>query len=377
LTPTAVGPLGERWPGVERIVVLRGGGLGDLLSALPAIDALKAAYAGADVVVLCAPNNAALLTDRPSPVSRAVGLPYARGVHGPTDGPGEDVPFEAFRRSVADGPIDLGVQLHGGGRWSNPFVLGLEPRWTVGTRTPDAAPLTRWLPYRPYQHEVMRWLEVVGLAGAPPVSLTPRIDVTAADLAKARSVLPESDLPTVGLHPGARDARRRWPPERFAELAERCIDEGRRVVLIGSPGDRRLLRDIAAKVSVLGGTEGRLLLLDAMDMPTLVGVLARSDVLVGNDSGIRHLAQAVGTATVGIYWIGNAFNAGPLGRARHRMFMSWTLHCPVCGRDCTKRDTPRCGHDVSFVADVPVDEVLEEVRELLNGQTLLGFCTDE
>ena len=56
--------------------------------------------------------------------------------------------------------------------------------------------LTRWLPYREYQHEVIRWLEVVGLAGAPPVSVTPRIDVTADDLDKARSVLPESELPS-------------------------------------------------------------------------------------------------------------------------------------------------------------------------------------
>ncbi|OBG27756.1 glycosyltransferase family 9 protein [Mycobacterium sp. 852002-51057_SCH5723018] len=366
MTPTAVGPLGERWPDVERIVVLRGGGLGDLLSALPAIEALKAAYADAEIVVLCAPNNAALLTGRPSPIDRAVGLPYARGVHGPNDGPGEAMPLNAFRRLVADRPIDLGVQLHGGGRWSNPFLLGLKPRWTVGTRTLDASPLTRWLPYRPYQHEVMRWLEVAGLAGAPVASVTPRIEVTDADLAKSQSVLPESEMPTVNLHPGARDPRRRWPPEHFAALAERCIDEGRRVALIGTRAERRLLRDIAAKVSVLGGADGRLLLLDAMDMPTLAGVLARSDVLVGNDSGIRHLAQAVGTATVGIYWVGNASHAGPLGRARHRMFMSWTVHCPVCGQACTRTEMPRCGHDVSFVADVAVDEVLNEVDELLD-----------
>lgn len=115
--------------------MLRGGGLGDLLSALPAMDALKSAYADAELVVLCAPTNAALLTGRPSPADRAVGLPCARGVHGPNDGPGAPMPVEAFRRLVAEKPIDLGVQLHGGGRWSNPFVLGLKPRWTLGTRT--------------------------------------------------------------------------------------------------------------------------------------------------------------------------------------------------------------------------------------------------
>jgi ADP-heptose:LPS heptosyltransferase len=362
---TAVGPLGERWPGVERIVVLRGGGLGDLLSALPAMDALKSAYADAELVVLCAPTNAALLTGRPSPADRAVGLPCARGVHGPkrrarrTDARRGIPPIG---RREAHRPRGAAAR---GGRWSNPFVRGLKPRWTLGTRTPDAEPLTRWLPYRQHQHEVMRWLEVVGLAGAPVGSVTPRVVVTAADVAKARRVMPKSEIPTVSLHPGGRDPRRRWPPERFAALAERCIDEGRRVVMIGTRAERRLLRDIAAKVGVLGGTKGRLLLQDAMDMPTLVGVLAHSDILVGNDSGIRHLAQAVGTATVGMYWIGNAFHAGRLGRAQDRMFMSWTVHCPVCGRACTQTEMPPCGHDVSFVADVSVDEVLDEVRELL------------
>ncbi len=46
------------------------------------------------------------------------------------------------------------------------------------------------------------------------------------------------------------------------------------------------------------------------------------------------------------------------------MFMSWTLHCPVCGRGCTTSDMPQCGHDASFVADVSDDDVLNEVDGL-------------
>lgn len=346
--------------------MLRGGGLGDLVSALPAIEALSAAYADAQIVLLCASAYAGLLKDRPSPVTEAIGLPAARGVHGPDDGPAAEVSLAAFRRSLAGRPIDLGVQLHGGGRWSNPFVLALKPRWTVGTRTPDAASLTRWLPYHLHQHEVMRWLEVAGLAGAPPVSLTPHVEVTAADLGKARMVLPESILPTVTVHPGARDPRRRWPAEHYAALAARCIEQGCRVVLIGRPAERPLLRDIAGKADarVLGGAHSRLLVTDDLDMSTLVGVLFGSDVVVGNDSGITHLAQAVGAATVGIYWLSNALKAAPLDRGRHRVFVSWTTQCAVCGQDLTKADAPLCEHDVSFVADISVDEVEAEVRLL-------------
>ena len=103
LTPTGIGPLGKRWPGVERVVVLRGGGLGDLLSVLPAIDALRAAYANADIVVLCAPNNVALLNDRPSPVSRAVGLPMPAACTARATGPAKTCRWTRFGgRSLTD-----------------------------------------------------------------------------------------------------------------------------------------------------------------------------------------------------------------------------------------------------------------------------------
>jgi ADP-heptose:LPS heptosyltransferase len=94
----------------------------------------------------------------------------------------------------------------------------------------------------------------------------------------------------------------------------------------------------------------------------------RADVVVANDSGPRHLAAAVGTATASIYWFGNLINAGPLDRGRHRVQLSWTTQCPVCGRDCTQVGwtSPRCEHDVSFVADVPTAPVLADAMELLS-----------
>jgi ADP-heptose:LPS heptosyltransferase len=364
---TAVGPLRDRWPDIDRIVVLRGGGLGDLLSAVPAMEALVAAYPGAELDLLCAPNIVGLFADRPSPVSRAIPLPFARGVHEPdamnTDGGDE----KAFHETLSARPIDLGVQLHGGGRWSNSFLLNLGPRWTVGTRTDDAAQLTRWLPYRYYQHEMSRWLEVVGLAGAPPVSFQPRIEVTESDLNRSQQLLPGDGMPTISFHPGARDGRRCWPPEYFGKVIAACVQRGARAVLVGTRTERPLLARIAddTRRRLPTGSDDAVVVLDGVDLASLCGVLACSDVLVGNDSGVRHLAQAVGTATVGIFWLGNAITAGPLGRYRHRVLMSWTVRCPVCGRDCTQPDFPRCEHDVSFVADVTPDEVLSEVEQLM------------
>lgn len=353
-----VGPVPEPWPGVRRIAVLRGGGLGDLVFALPAIEALAAAYPSAEIVLLGTPGHTALLADRPGPVTSVHALPPARGVWEPPGVPFDDAAVEAFTRSV--GPVDLGVQLHGGGRYSNPFLRRFRPRWTVGCRTPDAAPLTRSVPYRYYQHEIARALEVVGLAGAAPVSAEPALAVTPTDLAAAQEALDGLPPRVVALHPGATDPRRCWPAERFADIARRCVDEGCGVVVVGSPAERELVARVTA------GLDSPLVrALADLPLPGLCGVLASSLVLVGNDSGPRHLAHALGTSTVGVFWMGNVINAGPLTRRRHRVLMAWTTACPVCGQDCTREDAPRCAHDDSFVATVPADAVWAEVADLL------------
>ncbi|MEV6710115.1 glycosyltransferase family 9 protein, partial [Micromonospora wenchangensis] len=87
--------------------------------------------------------------------------------------------------------------------------------------------------------------------------------------------------------------------------------------------------------------------------------------------GPLHLAGAVGAPTVGVYWVGNMINGATPLRARHRPIAAWTTRCPVCGVDCTPGIYPHrpgdgnCPHRDSFVADVPVAEVLEAAADLL------------
>jgi hypothetical protein len=97
-----------------------------------------------------------------------------------------------------------------------------------------------------------------------------------------------------------------------------------------------------------------------------VALLASAAVVVGNDSGPRHLAQALGVPTVGVFWAGNVINAGALGRSLHRIHASWVTACPSCGIDVTQVGwtAPRCPHDDSAVADVAVRDVYEDVRSL-------------
>jgi ADP-heptose:LPS heptosyltransferase len=364
LAQPSVAPLSERFESVARIAVLRGGGLGDLLFAVPAVEALAAAYPRAGITLLGSPVHEQIIRDRLSVDIRFEPVPVAPGIR---DGESDPDLVEAFFARNA-GTFDLAVQLHGGGRFSNPFLLRLLAAHSIGCATADAEPLERTIPYLYYQHEALRALEVVGLAGVGPVMLEARLSVTDEDRAAGDLALDllgdPGDAPVAVVHPGATDPRRRWPAGCFAALAVRLTGEGFRVVIVGDGPDVELASHIADTAT--RGSGAVVSLAGRLSIPALMGILASATVFVGNDSGPRHLAQAVGVPTVGIYWFGNLINAGPLGRERHRVQLGWTTVCPVCGRDATQVgwSAERCEHDVSFVADVSIDSVFEDAMSL-------------
>jgi ADP-heptose:LPS heptosyltransferase len=319
----------------RRVAILRGGGLGDLLFTLPAVEALRAAAPAAEIRLLGTGALAELVEGRPavpdgpSLVDQVCSLPpeivHRLGTGEPdTSGTGD-----AFVRSVAAWSPDVAIQLHGGGGHSNAFLAELGAALTAGTRTPEAAPLDRWIPYIYYQPEVFRWLEVVGLLDAEPVSLEPRLALTPAERARGAGHRPDSGRPLAVIHPGATDPRRRWPAASFAALADRLVDAGTDVAVVGAGDDR------AAADRILEAADRPVLdLVGRLRLVELAGVLAEAAVVIGNDSGPVHLARAVGAPTVAIYWFGNLVNGGPPWRARHRPAVAWRLQCPVCGLDC-------------------------------------------
>ena len=355
----SAGPLVE---GVERIAVLRANQLGDLVMTLPALEALRAAYPSAEVVLLGTPMHAELLAGRPGTFAdRVEVVPFAHGVReGGEEDPGA---LDVFFDKMQDERFDLGVQLHGGGRWSNPFLRRLGARVTAGPRTPDAEPLQRELRYVADQHEVLRLLEAVGLVGAAPVTLTPRLAVTTGDRSASREVVPEGTL--VVVHPGARDLRRRWPADRFAVVADALVRRGARVVVTGTLAERGLAERVATAME-----EDAQVVAGDLSLSGLVGVLERATLVLSNDTGPRHLAEAVGTPTVSLFWCGNAATAAPLARARHRVHVSWRLACPRCGVPKLAEVNPDrygapCSHREPWLTDIPVSEVLPDALDLL------------
>jgi ADP-heptose:LPS heptosyltransferase len=349
---------------VRRIAVLRCNALGDYLMATPALGALRARFPDAELTLLGARWHERFLTGRPGPVDRVLVLPRVAGLAAqPPDAP-DPRNMPAFLAAARGESYDLAVQLHGGGGTSNPLVSALGARRTIGLRAAGAPPLDGNVPYRYYQPEADRFLEVVRLAGADGPTEYPTLAVFEAERDAAAELVPGAG-PWVTLHAGATDPRRRWPAERFAALADALTEAGARPALVGGAGDADASGAVvAAAAHPITDLTGR------TDLGTLAAVLHRSAVVVANDSGPLHLARAVGAATVGLYWCGNAINAAGATRTRHRPLLSWTVHCPECGVDCSTAGHPHrrgdgCAHRPSFLDQIPVVEAQEEVTDLL------------
>ncbi len=351
-------------PAIRKIAVLRANGIGDFVFALPALEALRGAYPDAEIVLLAGGWQAPFLEARPGPVDRVVAVPPSRGVREEPGAIEDPVVLDGFFRGMRDEAFDLAVQLHGGGRHSNPFVRRLGARLAIGLKSADAEPLDRWIPYVYFQPEILRYLEVVGLAGAPPLTIEPRLEVTDADLAESFAVVPDSSRPIVLLNPGASDPRRRWPAAKFAEVGDALEREGATIVVNGNGPEHCLVSGVIDAMA-----RPALDLCGGLSLGGLAGLLSRCRLVISNDSGPLHLAGAVGAATVGIYWCGNLFTAGPATRARHRPAISWRLECPVCGANTL---TDHCAHRASFVDDVRAADVLASAHDLLESRAPCG-----
>jgi ADP-heptose:LPS heptosyltransferase len=210
------------------------------------------------------------------------------------------------------------------------------------------------------------------LVGAAPAALEPTLSVRREDRDRARHLLRpfgDDERPLLTLHAGASDPRRRWPTGWFGEVAARAAANGWRVVVVGEEHDGRLARDLIGQAVSRGADCRRILdLTGRTDLSALVGVIGASDAVVGNDSGPLHLAEAIGTPSVGIFWVGGSITSAPLSRAHHRVHIGWTTSCPVCGRDATQAlwTGERCEHEPSYVTAVPVDPVWDDLVDLVD-----------
>ena len=346
---------------VRKIAILRPNAVGDFVFSLPCLHALRRAYPDARIVYIGKPWHAEFLAGRPGPVDRVEVIPPCPGVGAPIGADIDPLPVQRFVESMRAAELDLAVQIYGGGHYSNPFITQFGARLTIGLRAADAPPLDRWIAYGPLQNRRLQMLEVATLAGADLLRLESELAVTDKDRREACSVL-AADVaqPLVVLQPGASDRRRCWPAERFAAVGDALAAAGAVVAVNGTAEEAPVVHEVIERMRHTAmDLSGRL------SLSGLCGLLERASLLVSNDTGPLHLALAIGTPCVGIYWLTNLMESAPLRQHAHRPAMSLRVHCPVCGEENLKS---RCAHDVSFVDGVTVDEVIGLAMELFESK---------
>lgn len=272
------------------VLVLRALGIGDLLVAVPALRGLRRAFPG-DHLVLAAP---AWLTE-------LVALTGAVDEVLPTPGLG------TLRWSRAAPRV--AVNLHGSGPESIADLRATKPGRLITHRHKDFPELDG--PQWPSDvHEIDRWCELLAAHG---------IETDRDDLALARPAVPSPAPGTVVVHPGAAFPARRWPADRFAEVARFFAADGGPVVITGSAAERDLARSVAAMAglgedAVLAGRTG---------LAELAILVAHAALVVCGDTGMGHLATAYGTPSVVLFGPTPPARWGPPpDRGQHRPL--WT-----------------------------------------------------
>jgi ADP-heptose:LPS heptosyltransferase len=298
-----------------RVVVLRALGLGDLLTGLPALRAVADAFGGHDTVVAM-PKALAPLLDL---AELDCGVADHRGLG----------PLPEWLR----GP-DAAINLHGRGPQSSALLRALDPGWLLAF---GEGP--QW---RADEHEVQRWCRMLEESGIP--ADPGRLDLMAPPL--------ERGDPAHGatlLHPGAGSRARRWPVERWAHVARAEREAGHEVVLTGSTEEAGL----ALSIAHAAGLPASSVRAGATDVVGLAALVAAAGRVVCGDTGVAHLATALGTPSVVLFGPTPPAEWGPPpDRAQHRT---------VWGGE---RGDPHGEAVDPGLVRIGADRVLAELREL-------------
>ncbi|HSM21583.1 MAG TPA: glycosyltransferase family 9 protein, partial [Rubrivivax sp.] len=210
-------------------------------------------------------------------------------------------------------------------------------------------------------HEVVYWLRVAALLGARSGDLA-LVAPSGGDGALAAASLLHSlvSWPLVAIHPGSGGyaPARRWEPAKWAAVADAlALRHGAQIVLVGTPADG------AEAVQALMAAPARNLA-GQTTLPQLAAVLERCHLFLGADSGVMHLAAAVGIPVVALFGPSNHLAWGPWTPSTPSAVVRLGLRCSPCsyaGHSVGARDG--CWHR-SCMADLQPEQVLAAVEAL-------------
>jgi lipopolysaccharide heptosyltransferase I len=339
-----------------RILIIKLSAIGDVVQALPALEAIKRALPNSDIdwaveeaasdILVGHPLIDRLLVSRRREWMRMLSRPSTvleglRGILG-------------FVRELRARQYDIAVDLQG--LLKSGVVIGLSRAQRkigfAGTRELSHLFLNERLPaYDIEKHALERYLDVARHLGARDLKPTCTLPI-GRELAvmrdRVRGVVPEGRTLVV-INPVARWPTKLWQEEKFAQLADRlAVERGSVVVLTGGPADRPVtgrIRGMMRQPAVDWGGETTL--------RELAALASLADLFVTTDTGPMHLAAAAGARVLALFGPTAPWRTGPYGP--DHIVVRTGIACSPCFRR-------ECDRGMECMNDITVEEVMEKVR---------------
>ena len=350
--PQALGPALWDWAAVRRVLLVRLRSIGDTVLATPSLFALKRFLPQARVDIL--------LEDWVAPVLE--GFPYVDNVI--TLERKSTKARARIARQLRATRYDVVYNLHGG-TTGTLLTRASGARFRVGLTTYQysrlythlaPSPLLLWR--RDRTHSVEQQLALLGWTGIPVSDRPPTqlavVDHAAASITRRlRDAGWNEQSPLALIHPAAAFATKQWDTEKFARVAEYLSNRGFAVVAITAPTETQIA------VALKQGVAAPLISFSDLSLPEVTALAARARVFVGNDSGIAHMAAAVGLPAVVVFGSSNVAHWGPWA-TRPAEVVREEMECQPChGYYCEKFAQPEC------ILRVPVERVVASLERVL------------
>lgn len=333
----------------QKILLMKWVGFGNLILASPAVAALRQKFPNAEITFVTISANRGLL-ERYEMVDRVhyFNVTGMRSVVRETirllffmyrERFDMVIDFEQFSRysaliaGLGNAPVRVGFATEGQGRhgvYSHP------------------------VPYRDGVHMADVFCDLArAVGGIPKPEGLAEFSLTDADLKHAEDFLKAEgllDQPFVVIHPGTGDnaPQRRWPAERFAELADQIIQEsGMAVVFSGSPREKELVDAVRDRMKSPSASTAGLL-----NLSGFAALLQSAQMIVCADTGPVHLAAALQVPSVAFYGPNDPHLYGPVGRKNTVLYRN--LPCSPCITNFNDKST-KCPHG-ECIQSITVEE---------------------
>ncbi len=338
--------------GIRKILIRGTNWIGDVVMTLPAVTAVREAYPGARISILVKPWVADLL--RISPDVDEV-LVYERpGVHEGLGG------LLRLVRELQSRHFDMAILLQNAVEAAIIAWLARIPV-RAGYSTDARGLLLTHAVKRSDEirrvHQTLYYLEMLRSLGLKAERKDPRLIIGEAEKTLADRILEERGVPAstllIGIAPGAAyGPAKRWYPDRFAHLADRLIENfSARILVFGSAGDHEAARNVQRTArNTLVDLTGETSLREA------ISLIARCRLFISNDSGLMHVAGALGVPTVAVFGSTNPVTTSPVGRKS--VVITKNVPCSPCLKET-------CPTDFICMDLITADEVYDTAASLL------------